>query len=134
MTIIRNLTPHAVQIFVADDAGEVVGSVGFGRAARTATFRQVAELASEGNARASQSDVTVGDIEVEGMNVPVVRTEFGATVDLPEPEEGVMLVVSMITATAARATGRSTEDLLLTSNPVRDETGRILGCTQFAAV
>jgi len=134
MTTIRNLTPHAASIFVEDEEGPVTGSVGFGRAARTTTFRLVSELASEGNARANQSDENVGKVEVADEVINVVRTTFGTPVDLPEPQNGVMLLVSLITANAAKAAGRTTEDLLLTSNPVRDEAGKIMGCTQFAAL
>lgn len=134
MTTIRNLTPHAASIFVEDEQGPVTGSVGFGRAAKTTTFRLVAELASEGNARANQQDESVGKVEVAGEVLPVVRTTFGNPVDLPEPSDGVMLLVSLITANAAKAAGRPTGDLLITSNPVRDEAGKIMGCTQFAAL
>lgn len=115
MTVIRNLTPHAVNI-VAED-GNVL-----------ATFE------SEGIARAQQSDVPTGTIQVNGVELTLVSTEFGAPVDLPDPQEGVMLVVSIITANAAKAAGRPTGDLLITSNPVRDDSGRIIGARQFAVV
>jgi hypothetical protein len=115
MTVIRNLTPHAVSI-VGED-GNVL-----------ATF------ASEGIARAHQTDVPTGTLAVDGVELTLVRTEFGAPVDLPDPQEEVMLVVSIITANAAKAVGRPTGDLLITSNPVRDESGRIIGARQFAVV
>lgn len=116
MTIIRNLTPHAVNICNAE--GNVL-----------ATF------APEGTiARAQQTDVPTGTLVVNGNELPLVRTEFGAPVDLPEAKEGVYLVISFITANAAKSAGRSTEDLLITSNPVRDDAGRIIGARQFAVV
>lgn len=105
MTIIRNLTPHAATVMSND--GEVV-----------ATFP------SEGVARAAQADVQVGEIN----GIPIVKTTFGEVVDLPAPEEGVYLIISIITLNAARAGGRSTDDLLITSGPVRDDSGRIIGC------
>ena len=110
---VRNLTPHEVN--VVDDCGNAV-----------ATFP------SEGVARAAQNDVVVGALEVEGGSVPVVKTEFGDPQDLPEPEEGVQLIVSFITVSAAKAAGRTTADLLTTSQPVRDDQGRIVGCRAFA--
>lgn len=116
MTIIRNLTPHTVN--VCDEEGNVLTS-----------------FESEGViARAQQTDVPVGNIAVNGHELPLVRTEFGAPVDLPDPEEGTYLVVSIITANAAKANGRSSDDLLITSNPVRDNDGRIIGCRYFATV
>ena len=105
MASIVNLTPHTVNLIGAD------GSV-------------VAEFPSSGIARARQTDVVVDNIG----GVPIVETTFGEVVDLPEPQEGVMLIVSIITLNAARAGGRTTDDLLITSGPVRDETGRIIGC------
>lgn len=115
MTIIRNLTPHEVSI-VGED-----GNV-------------IAKFESEGIARAQQTDVPTGTLAVDGVELTLVRTEFGAPVDLPEPEEGVYLVISIITANAAKAAGRPTGDLLITSNPVRDDSGRIVGARQFAVV
>ena len=109
MITIRNLTPHTVN--VVDENGITV-----------------MELPSEGNARATQSAITVGIIE----GVEIVRMAFGEPAGLPDPEKGVFLVVSRITAEAAKAFGRTTNDLLLTADPVRDGEGRIIGCRRFS--
>lgn len=105
MATIRNLTPHTATVLAED------GSV-------------IAEFPSEGIARARQTDVVVDNIG----GVPIVQTTFGEVVDLPEPQEGVMLIVSIITLNAARAGRRPTDDLLITSGPVRNESGQIVGC------
>ena len=105
-----NLTPHAVNLV---DTDSVV----------------IMTIPPSGTvARATQSDVHVGEIE----GVEVVKTTFGEPIDLPAPQEGVWLVVSLATASAAQASGRTTSDLLLTSGPVRDTDGRIIGCRRFA--
>ena len=106
---ILNLTPHAVNI--VKDGEELLSIPPSGVVAR-----------------ATQSDVTVGQVE----GIEVVRTTFGDSTDLPDPVEGVWLVVSLATATAAKAAGRTVDDLLLTSGPVRDVDGRIIGCQRFA--
>jgi S-adenosylmethionine hydrolase len=106
---VLNLTPHEVK--VVDGDGNVTLSI-----------------PSSGVARATQTDEVVGSLELEGQTVTVVSTVFG------EVTEGVRIVVSVITANAARAQGRATDDLLLTSGPVRDSEGRIVGCTRFARV
>ena len=134
MTKIVNLTPHALVLLAEDPAGEVAGSVGFGRGARQAQFRVVAELASEGVARATTSVEAAGTVEVNGQSVPVTKTVFGGTGDLPAPADGVRLVVSLITASAAQAEGRPTNDLLVVGEAVRDDAGRIIGVTGFGAV
>ena len=65
--------------------------------------------------------------------MPLIPTVFGATSALPEPQDGGdYLVVSIITAQAAKAFGRSVKDLLITSDPVRDAAGKIVGCRKFA--
>jgi len=110
-----NLTPH--EVTVVDERQNVLVTI-----------------ASSGVARASQTDEVIGTIQVGDQTVTVVKTVFGEVVDLPEPAEGVAYVVSIITANAARAQGRTTEDLLITSGPVRDAQGRIIGCTRFARV
>ena len=106
---IKNMTPHAISI-VAEDGNVIL------------------QLPSEGNARATQSAVTVGNIE----GAEIVRMAFGEPTDLPAPEKGVFLVVSRITAEAAKAFGRDTNDLLMTADPVRDGEGRIIGCRRFS--
>ena len=70
----------------------------------------------------------MGEIE----SIPVVKTEFGEVLDLPESAEVVTYIVSRITVEAAQAQDRSTDDLLVTSGAVRDSQGRIIGCRAFA--
>lgn len=106
---IVNLTPHEVKVL--DDDDNVI-----------ATFPSV------GVARARQHDVPAGEIE----SIPVVKTEFGEVLGLPEPTEGTVFIVSRITVEAAQVQGRSTDDLLTTSGAVRDDQGRIVGCRAFA--
>lgn len=106
---IVNLTPHEVKIV---DGGNNV----------------VAVFPSDGVARASQHDVLVDEIN----SIPVVKTEFGEVLGLPEPTEGTVFIVSRITVEAARTQGRTTDDLLATSGAVRDDQGRIVGCRAFA--
>ena len=109
MFTIVNLTPHTVSILAED------GTV----------FR---EFPSEGLARASQSQVYAGEID----GIELVRTSFGAPIGLPEPQMDTYYIVSLATANAARYAGRRVDDLLLTSDPVRDAEGRIIGCRRLA--
>ena len=110
MSNIINLTPHAVVLFLSD--GETV------------TFE------SQGVARAEQTVVDAGNIN----GYRLVRTTFGAPVNLPEPQEGTFYLVSAILVSAARQSGRTVGDLLLPADTVRDDQGRIIGCRAFALV
>lgn len=134
MSTIINLTPHALVLLVEDENGSIAGGVGFGRAARQAQFRVVAELPSEGVARATTSVRQIGMALVNGEQLPITKTIFGGTADLPAPVDSVKLVVSLITATAAHEEGRATDDLLVVGEAVRDDAGRIIGTTGFGAV
>ena len=108
---IKNLTPHKIVVY--DEYNQVLSV-----------------FESEGIARAEQKDEPAGDLE----GIPLLKQTFGLPVDLPDYEEGTYLIVSSITVNAAKAAGRTTKDLLLTSVPVRDEEGKIIGCRAFAIV
>ena len=130
---IMNLTPHSVIVLRDDAEGAIVGTTGFGPAAKESKFSLVAEYKPVGKvARAAQKDELKGELEIDGHKVPVIKTIFGEPTDLPEAEEGTMLIVSILTAQAAKAAGRKGDDLIITSDPVRDAAGKIIGCRKFA--
>ncbi len=109
MAIFRNLTPHTVNLCDAEG-------------------NKIRAFESEGVARAAQTTVELGEID----GIRLVKPSFGEPVGLPEAQEGVFLIVSLATANAAREYGRTTEDLLLVADTVRDETGKICGCRAFS--
>lgn len=112
---LRNLTPHTVNVVLADGT--------------------TLDLAPEHPAaRATTTSRVVGTVAVAGTHVPVVETSYGPPDNLPDPTDGVHLLVSRITATAAQAAGRPTGDLLVISDEVRDADGHIVGCRRFARV
>ncbi len=111
MATIRNLTPHTVSIIGEDGALK-------------------ASFPSEGIARASQVAEHAGELN----GVELVTMKFGATQDLPDYQEDVYYIVSVITANAAKVEGRRADDLIITADPVRDADGRIIGCKRFALV
>ena len=111
MRTIRNLTPHEVTIIA--DNGVVVAS-----------------FPSMGVARAKQNAETVGFID----GIELVSMRFGDPEDLPEYNEDVYNVVSIITANAAKASGRRVDDLLITCDPVRNKEGQIIGCRRFSII
>ncbi len=133
MTII-NATPHSLVLLAEDEAGAIAGVVGFGRG-RSATFRQVAELAPSGLVpRAATSKLALEPVEVDGAMIPVDRTAYGEVQNLPEPDGETTYVVSLLTAQAAAAGGRPTDDLLVVGEAVRDMDGKIIGCTGFGRI
>lgn len=110
MTKLINLTPHPIVLMDAND--------------------QVVEtIASTGIARAKQENTSIGSVN----GFPLSEVRFGEPEGMPEPKEGVMYVVSQITANALKAQGR-TDDILIVDQAVRDDKGRIVGCRGFAKV
>ncbi len=105
---IINLTPHEVVVVNSD--------------------REVIRRfpASGSLARVTTSTEVVGDID----DIPITKTSFSEVYGLPEAEEGTVYIVSL--AVAQRATGRT--DLFVPNGSVRDEQGRIIGCTSLARV
>ena len=79
--------------------------------------------------RVSSSSVKTASYTItdgEGTEHVITREAptFGEIVDLPEPEEGVIYVVSMLVA--ARAVGRT--DLVSPGRQLRNEAGQVIGC------
>lgn len=109
MTNIINLTPH--EISIVNEEGNVI---------------KVFE--SKGEARAAQKDVEIGMLE----GIPIIETEFGEPVGLPEYNPETYYIVSAITAKAAYLSGRNMQDLLLTAKTVRNDDGQIIGCQALA--
>ena len=104
---LKNLTPHVVRF--ADADGRVL-------------FEIEPETTA---ARARQENSLIGHV----CGLPVYKPRYGAVDGLPEPREGVGLIVSSIVFEAARASGRSTDDLFVPdtgpNSVIRDQGGNI---------
>ena len=97
--LLKNYTPHPIVIEKSN--GESL------------TF------SSDGIARCVEEVEAVG---ITAERIPVVRKSYGAVSGLPEPEPGVMLIVSAIVRLALP----TRKDLLSPGDAVRDEQGRIV--------
>jgi hypothetical protein len=105
---IVNLTPHPVTIIDEDN-------------------RVVMEFASAGAARAVSSRVPQPPV----AGIPTARIDLSHLENLPRPTSGVLLIVSLITANAARASKRRCHDLLVPGPGIRDASGVVLGCREL---
>jgi hypothetical protein len=130
---ILNLTPHTCVILVEDPQGDLEGTTGTGPGAVFSRYRMVAEIPPSGRvARAVQKEEVVEAVPIEGTEIPVVRMSYGEPTDLPASEEGTYYYVSLLTAQAAAAHGRRTDDLLFSGKSARNREGRIIGLLSFA--
>ena len=128
---LRNLTPHKICLYRVQDT--VLGTDDNQYHPNTGA-RPFCVLSSEGHARAGQGEDMVSTIDIQGVTVPVFAKTYGAPVGLPAPECGTLLIVSTLTAQAAKRAGRDTSNLLVPAHLVRDKEGRILGCQGFARI
>lgn len=99
---IRNLTPHAINI-VGED-GEM---------------KQII-APEEKPARLKVGTVRCGF----ALGVPLSKSTFGEPENLPEPQEGVLLIVSQL----IKGAFPDREDLVVPAEMVRDNKGNIIGC------
>lgn len=86
-------------------------------------------IESSGFVRAKQENEEAGELN----GYPVSAVKYGECLDMPEPVEGTVYVVSQITAVALKAQGR-TDDVYIVDQTVRNNEGRIIGCRGFAQV
>lgn len=110
---VDNYTPHLVSLYTPDGKTQLCG------------------INSSGIARAAESHETVDTLSTDEFSIPVDRVSYGTVNGLPPEKEGVFHIVSLITALQCRG---SRNDLLIVSDTVRDDQGRIIGCTGFARV
>ena len=94
---ISNLTPHAIQI---------VGGPSFPPSGRLARCAQVSAAAGEH----------------EGL--PLVSVQFGEVEGLPEPQEGILYIVSALVRSAVP----HRHDVASPGDLVRDSAGQPVGC------
>lgn len=103
---IINLTPHSINIMLGEE------SIILPPSGKVARCKEVSQQ--------------VGTLE---NKVPIVKKVFGEVYDLPDPQEGVIYVVSALVAQAAKR-----NDVLCPGDPVRDAEGKIVGCQSLCKV
>lgn len=104
---IKNLTPHNIHI-ICPNGGKM-------------------NIPPSGPpARCTQNSIFFGDFDVEGAMISFTHTTYGDVIDLPEPEDNTVIVVSAMVANHPDLQSRA--DLAYPGILVRDEEGRIIGC------
>lgn len=98
----KNLTPHELNIQKED--GTMLSIPASGLVAR-ADQKQVAEKIVDG--------------------ITLYSTSYGDAIDLPEPEEGVIYITSVLTAQAVKG---QRDDVYFPGTMIRDDDGNIIGC------
>lgn len=110
MTKLVNLIPHDINIIV-DGVNIVIPRSGI--ITRVSTTEEVVEL-----------------LQVNGITVPIKKVSYGDIKYLPDPIKGTKFIVSALVANAAK----DRDDLLITYDAIRDDSGSIIGCASLAVV
>ena len=100
---LKNFTPHNVVIVINDT--KIV-------------------IPSDGIARVTETKTATPSIDVDGVVIETFVSAFGEVENLPPQEDGVMVIVSAMVASAAK----DRNDLLVPGELVRDNDGNIIGC------
>jgi hypothetical protein len=108
MTILRNLTPHPVMIVGESDS--------------------IALPPCSSPPRIADQILRSTSIVVGRLDIPLRDIAPGTVSGLPEPQEGVLLIVARIVA----ATRPDRADLVVPFDDVRDHDGRVIGCRALA--
>ena len=108
---IVNLTPHEINFFMGEE-------------------KKISVQPSGTVARAKTSRQAIGSIELDGIELPINKTEFGSVEGLPDPEHGTIFIVSAIVAKAVP----DRDDIFIVDDAVRDNLGRIIGARAIARV
>lgn len=81
-------------------------------------------IPSDGIARVTETKTAAPSIDVDGVVIETFKSSFGEVENLPPQEDGVMVIVSAMAASAAK----DRNDLLVPGELVRDNDGNIIGC------
>ena len=101
---LKNFTPHNV-VIVMNETTKIV-------------------IPSDGIARVTETKTVAPSIDVDGVIIETFVSSFGEVENLPPQEDGVMVIVSALVASAAK----DRNDLLVPGELVRDNDGNIIGC------
>ncbi len=97
-----NVTPHALSIKRKDGS-----------------FATIEPSGTVARCKAESEVVAVID------GVEISKTRFGAVEDLPEPQDGIIFIASLLVAQAASRAGR--DDVVSPGSLIRDEKGNPVG-------
>jgi len=105
-----NATPHAIDLIID---GEKITIPPSGVVVRVATVREL-----------------VDTIPLGELHIPVNVVKSGLTLDLPEFQEDVVIIVSRMVAEAHP----ERHDLVFPDSLTRDDKGRVIGCNALGSL
>jgi len=110
---IVNLTPHEVNLYLGN--GEVIS---------------YPPANKEAPARAAMNTKIIGYLNINNQSIPITRNTYGELENVPPPSPNKLFIVSALAAQAAPWR----KDLIIPSDPVRNEKNQIVGCKSFSII
>lgn len=127
MTELINLTPYPIRIY-AFDTPDRIADLATGLRLTIPPDGRVARVGEM--SMGTDRTLTLDDDHGGFVSVPVEYVEHRYTVNLPDPEDGVWFVVSLVLALSPEVGSRS--DLLTPYSLVRNTEGTVVGCRTLA--
>lgn len=118
---IINLTPHDINILITT----MKKVEDFGQWIEMEDTTIITIPASGAVARCKVERKITGYIN----NIPETHTVFGEVEGLPEPQDGIIYIVSSLVAQAVKR-----DDIYIPDDVVRDGTGKIVGCKSLGKI
>ena len=122
---IRNCTSHDINVKLTD-----ANDIAFNDDCEWMVFKPSGVVA-----RCDTEFVVVGSVTVDNnhmeshVTIPIRERRFGEPYNLPDPQDGVLFIVSRIVAEACAGVR---EDLLIVDDVIRNEQGNPIGCKALA--
>jgi hypothetical protein len=85
-------------------------------------------------ARCEEKVEEIDRFEWDGKTIPVIKKTLGEVVNLPEPEEDTIFIVSLLVAEAVKKQFPDRKDIFVVGETVRDSSGKIIGAISLAKV
>lgn len=80
-------------------------------------------------ARCATDTTEVTQIAYDGEQIPLTKTKMSEVLNLPDPKENTIYIVSLIVAAVA---DDSRNDLVIPDDLVRNERGHVIGCRSLS--
>lgn len=128
-----NLTPHNINFvkpFNVEIGRDKIGTPEYITEERTYTLPPSGQVARCKVDREKIDSVWTEDIDGWDITLPITKSKFGEVEGLPEPQEGMIYIVSNLVAQAVP----HREDVFFPDDLVRDANGNIIGCRALGKI
>ena len=128
-----NLTPHSINFILPyhiEIGQDEMGTPEYVTEERTYCLPPSGTVARCKVDRKEVDSFMVQDVDGWDITVPITATKFGEVEGLPEPQDGIIYIVSNLVAQAVP----DREDVFFPDDIVRDEHGNVIGCRALGKI